>query len=402
MMKMVKLIAILATLIVTTSSSVSACTGFTASQGDTVLVGNNEDWFDPDPYIRVYPPENEKYGRIFFEFEWPPEDPAFYVPFGGINDHGLVFDIFLHPPLKPVNSWMKPRYHGDLMAHCMEVCRTVEEVLEIFDMYNLDFMEDIQYFVVDRAGSSAIIEGDEIIYKQGSYQVVTNFLQSNPEHGWYPCWRYETAVSMLEDMTELSIDYFKSICNATHQEGAYPTVYSNIYDIKNGVIYLYHYYDYENVVILNISEEFELGEHSYHLPSLFGNANQEPNKPTKPFGPLSGKARSEYTYTSSATDPERNKIYYLFDWGDGTNSEWFGPYNSGDECSVSHAWDGQGSYEIKVKAKDVYGAESEWSEPLPISMPKTYQNLLSPLLEKLNNWFIQLFGKEILPGICNL
>ena len=30
----------------------------------------------------------------------------------------------------------------------------------------------------------------------------------------------------------------------------------------------------------------------------------------------------------------------------------------------------EGSYTIKVKARDIHGGESEWSDPLSISMPK--------------------------------
>ena len=44
-------------------------------------------------------------------------------------------------------------------------------------------MDDIQGFFVDRTGNSVIIEGDEVIYKQGNYQVVTNYLQNHPELG---------------------------------------------------------------------------------------------------------------------------------------------------------------------------------------------------------------------------
>ena len=37
---------------------------------------------------------------------------------------------------------------------------------------------------------------------------------------------------------------------------------------------------------------------------------------------------------------------------------------------MSHIWDNTGNYEIKVKAKDENGAESEWSDPLEVAMPK--------------------------------
>jgi hypothetical protein len=99
--------------------------------------------------------------------------------------------------------------------------------------------------------------------------------------------------------------------------------------------------------------------------------NQAPNTPDKPSGQSSGKSGTEYTYTTSTTDPDGDQIYYWFDWGDNSNSGWIGPYNSGEEVSVSHTWDKRGSYEIKVKAKDINGSQSEWSDPLAVTMPKT-------------------------------
>lgn len=353
------------------NSTVIACTGFTASQGDMVLFGNNEDWYDPDPYIRVHPSEQDRYGRIYIEFGWPPENPRYYVSFTGINDQGLCFDSYMHPTLIPTKSSEKSRFNGDLMEFCIERCSTVQEVVDIFDQYNLEFMADFQYFIVDRFGNSAIIEGDEVIYKEGSYQVVTNFLQSNPEHGWYPCWRYETAVNMLENMVELTVDYFTDICDATHQEGAYPTVYSYVNDLQNNIMYLYYYYNFENVVILNVNEELSQGEHSYYLPDLFSHdQNQPPYTPDRPIGPSTGKVNRAYTFSTKTIDPDNNKVLYLFDWGDRTDSGWIGPYDSNKSASCSHEWNNQGSYKVKVKAKDIYGEETDWSESIAISMPK--------------------------------
>ena len=98
--------------------------------------------------------------------------------------------------------------------------------------------------------------------------------------------------------------------------------------------------------------------------------NTPPVKPSKPSGKINGKANDPYTYTTSTTDPEGNQVYYWFDWGDGTNSGWVGPYTSGTTASATNTWTTQGNYQIKVKAKDVHGAESAWSDPLGISMPK--------------------------------
>ena len=95
----------------------------------------------------------------------------------------------------------------------------------------------------------------------------------------------------------------------------------------------------------------------------FGTPNEAPEPPLKPDGPYEGRVYVEYTFNSSATDPEGDEIYYLFDWGDGSNSGWIGPYTSGEEVSASHIWTEIGDYEIRVKAHDGK-RKSNWSEPL--------------------------------------
>ncbi|MCK5258991.1 MAG: hypothetical protein KAJ69_05665, partial [Thermoplasmatales archaeon] len=103
---------------------------------------------------------------------------------------------------------------------------------------------------------------------------------------------------------------------------------------------------------------------------VIGENNPIPAKPDKPEGTASGKSNEEYIYTTSTTDPNGDKLYYLFDWGDGEFSGYIGPYDSGQTAEASHIWKEKENYEIRVIAKDERGVISEWSDPLPISMPK--------------------------------
>ena len=99
--------------------------------------------------------------------------------------------------------------------------------------------------------------------------------------------------------------------------------------------------------------------------------NPTPEKPNIPTGSSSGKPGEEYTYTTSSSDIESDELYYKWDWGDGNVSDWFGPYDSGVNSEASYIWANEGEYNISVKAKDDFFGESEWSDPLEISMPKT-------------------------------
>ena len=122
------------------------------------------------------------------------------------------------------------------------------------------------------------------------------------------------------------------------------------------------------------------------LPEIEQASSTPPTTPT-PEGPTTGRFWKEYTYTTQAVDPEGDPVYILFDWDDGTHTGWMGPYESGELVSFSHAWT-QGTYNLRVKAKDIHGAQSEWSEPLPISITKSrhvYHGILQELLERLMN-----------------
>ena len=112
--------------------------------------------------------------------------------------------------------------------------------------------------------------------------------------------------------------------------------------------------------------------------------NSPPNKPSKPSGSSSGRPGISYSYSSSTTDSNGEPIYYLFDWDDGTSSGWFGPFDSGVQVTRSHSWDLRGTYSVRVKAKDIYGGERVWSDPLSITMPKTnsFQYLITLIFER--------------------
>jgi hypothetical protein len=92
--------------------------------------------------------------------------------------------------------------------------------------------------------------------------------------------------------------------------------------------------------------------------------SEPPANPQKPSGPNNGVPLTEFTFTTTTTDPEGDQIFYMWGWGDGTESGWIGPFDSGQTAEASHSWDVIGDYEISVKAKDENGAKSEWSEIL--------------------------------------
>jgi hypothetical protein len=128
-----------------------------------------------------------------------------------------------------------------------------------------------------------------------------------------------------------------------------------------------------------------LQNHLFGDPSLrISGGSQPPLTPEPPRGVTFGEINVNYSYTVETVDPDGDQIYYMWDWGDETLFTWTGPYNSGQTAAASHVWSAKGIYSIKVKAKDTTGSESPWSNPLPITMPYSYNK---PILQVLELFF---------------
>lgn len=89
--------------------------------------------------------------------------------------------------------------------------------------------------------------------------------------------------------------------------------------------------------------------------------NDPPNQPTSPSGPSTGYRNQSLTYSTQTSDPEGDNIRYLFDWGDGS-TDWTNFVSSNVPVSMAHEWTNLGSFQIKVKAQDIYGYDSAWSQ----------------------------------------
>lgn len=80
-----------------------------------------------------------------------------------------------------------------------------------------------------------------------------------------------------------------------------------------------------------------------------------PSTPQRPNGPDEGSHHVLYEFSVRPVyDPESDNVFYWFDWGDGQNTGWLGPYPSGTgPIKASHQWTANGVYPVKVKAKDI-------------------------------------------------
>lgn len=258
-----------------------SCTTFAAHINDTILFGNNEDYLNPGTFIWTIPSTEDTYGGVYFGYQ-------FGRPQGGINEKGLAFDGLALPPF-PLNrhpEWPSvgssfTRFWATIMASSA----TVDEAIQNSINYNWGTTVSHQIIIADAAGDMAVIgpgaDGELVITRRSSgsdFLVATNFNLDDPQNSGegYPCWRYDTASEMLtkiQDSGNLTVDSFRNILDAVHQEGDINnTLYSNIFDLKNGTIYLYYWHQFNEVLVLNVHEEVAKGESLQFIKDLFSDS----------------------------------------------------------------------------------------------------------------------------------
>jgi PKD repeat protein len=77
------------------------------------------------------------------------------------------------------------------------------------------------------------------------------------------------------------------------------------------------------------------------------------------------------------SDPESDQIQYGIRWDADGPVEWSDEwYNSNESCIFTHQYIDIGVHEISVKARDVYYAQSPWSEPIQVSVEDNQDPIL--------------------------
>ncbi len=240
-----------------------SCTIFYGAKDGKVFAGSNEDWSDPESKMFFYPVLAQKHGWV--KFGWGSGFPQ-----GGMNDCGLFWDATSGPYLSmPVSELQKEKLPGPVMKKIIEYCGSLEEAKAILALNYCDDQYKAQYLIGDSMGQSVIVEGDSILNLEKDFQVLTNFYQSHPELGGYPCSRYQSASEMLSKASAYSPSLFGEVLATTHQEGKYPTQYSVIYDLKRCSFFLFHFHNFEEFIFVNLKNELSKGQREYDIADLF-------------------------------------------------------------------------------------------------------------------------------------
>lgn len=230
------------------------CTIFCFTQNGKTYFCNNEDFSNPDTEIQFYPGTKKKYAWVYFGFsnDWAQ---------GGVNEKGLCWDWVAE---YNENDWKEDRrkknFNGNLSEKMITECETVEEAIKFYEKYNEASFSYARTMIADRFGNSVIIG-----WKNGEMDIQRN--TNNLQAFGYGGQNVESYFS--KNPGERNIAYLAGALNAAHQEGQYPTQYSNIISLSDGKIYLYKDHDYSEYVEIDYLEKLNNDYSKYKISELF-------------------------------------------------------------------------------------------------------------------------------------
>jgi len=261
--------------------NVHACTNFKIRDDQTVFFGNSEDhaFIQVSDTLITFLPSGEtwydglklRYGAVVVGYA---NGSGYSWVQGGMNEKGLAFDSTSVPYTEPNLHNERPR---SLVPELFS-CETISEVIEYKKTHNVYQQEgSVQSFYVDKSGESVVFhigeDGEFNFFRNNeSLQLSSNFYTDDPSRGnpgSDAIRRYSVAEHMLNNIVtndNISIESLTSVLDAVHFEGPIVnSLYSNIFDVTNGDVYLYFFHQFEEVVKLNLQEELAKGRHAYRI-----------------------------------------------------------------------------------------------------------------------------------------
>jgi hypothetical protein len=262
-----------------------ACTIFTASHGESVFFGANEDQRPNSSFLVV--DKRGTLGVVYFATPWKKWPLVMQM---GINEMGLSFDnnwimkekLTPHPERTPQYEWA--------VTQLMQQASTVEEVLAKIFTYNWGDSISYQIHFADKSGDAVVIHpgaDDELTYsrkpKGNGYLISTNFNLANLDKKMWSFlrYRYKTADEMLSTIgtqNNLTVAFMASVLKATHQKWIFKTLYSVVYDLSKLRIYLYFDRQFDTPYNIDVKSELATTTEVYRkipLEELVSNGGKD-------------------------------------------------------------------------------------------------------------------------------
>jgi hypothetical protein len=246
-----------------------ACSMFKITGNGKTMVGNNEDSWRLTPKIWF---ENGTQGNLGVAYVGYEEKIGME---GAVNEAGLAFDGFLVKQ-KGKYDYSRPNAFDNptgLLKIIMQTCRNVEDVKKALEPYDYYFFRRGMLLFVDSTGKYLVVEPDTLVEGNDPKYVLSNFCPSiTHDLNEVKIKRYRRGVKFLEGKSVASLETSVGMMDTMHECRAKigdGTLYTTIYDLNEGKIYLYFYHDYKRKMQFDLKKELAKGDHTFKIPALF-------------------------------------------------------------------------------------------------------------------------------------
>lgn len=251
--------------VVTLAPDTPACTIFVKSDGQRVLVGNNEDNSPGTPiHLWFRAAKNGQHGYVL----WGAEEQ---FPEGGLNDQGVFFDAAALPRKLPIRKKPGlPDLDGYAVQPVLSRSATVQQALDLLAGYNLVEQEKAQIFLADATGDYAVVHANYVVRKKPAEPsfVLTNYaLQDDPQANPV-CWRRRTVQQEIADAPATLDVVSRALQDSAQRDANNATIYSDAIDLKTREFLLYVHQDYAHPVRISLAAELRKGDHDLPMQSL--------------------------------------------------------------------------------------------------------------------------------------
>jgi hypothetical protein len=198
-------------------------------------------------------------------------------------------------------SSRQPADHQTFLSGLLANCATVDEAIKwcskqptpsLLGWVNQSspghytFVTSSHILVADRSGDSVVFEWPQgklkTTRKRGRYQLMTNFLLTDPKAGYYPCPRYIADSRIFDKAAGPSLQTCRQVLETTSVGS---TRYSLIYDLTHGDVHVYLRRRFDQPKTIHLADELQQGRHEMNLDQWFGRPESEPLSPPPVLAP---------------------------------------------------------------------------------------------------------------------
>ncbi len=254
----------------------SACSMYKLTVNGKTMVGNNEDSWGQDARIWFEKATKDKFGAVYVGYL------RNVLPDGGMNEYGLAFDAFTMPH-KPNMQEKDPNKKDFSYAHIKAVlqqCKTVDEVYAFLSKLNLHVLNGSPIFnggmflFVEKTGRYLVVEADTLIFGNDDKFLLANFSFAHTKDvSTIKMERYSKGDAFLKNKElDTNITFCEALSDTMSVNRAKVgngTLYTTIYDLKEGLTHIYFYHDFTKRISFDLKEELAKGDHEFALAELF-------------------------------------------------------------------------------------------------------------------------------------